>query len=287
MAILADKNTRLIVQGITGREGDFHARQISAYSPILVGGVTPGKGGIKTDYGVPVFDTVGQAVRETGANATVIYVPAKFAPDAMLEAADAGIRLIICISEGVPVLDMIRVRAYLDTKSATLIGPNCPGLITPGQAKIGIIPASICKPGNVGLVSRSGTLTYEVINALTQKGMGQSTCVGIGGDPVHGVDFLDVIKLFNEDPQTEKIVMIGEIGGSDEERAAAYIQKNVRKPVAGFIAGRAAPEGKRMGHAGAIIEGGMGTAQSKMEAMRAAGIRVADLPTQIPDLLSE
>jgi succinyl-CoA synthetase alpha subunit len=287
MAILADKNTRLIVQGITGREGDFHARQIQAYSPILVGGVTPGKGGLKTDYGVPVFDTVGQAVRQTGANATVIYVPAKFAPDAMLEAADAGIKLIVCISEGVPVLDMIRVRAYLDTKSVILIGPNCPGLITPGQAKIGIIPASICKPGNVGLVSRSGTLTYEVINALTQKGMGQSTCVGIGGDPVHGVDFLDVIKLFNEDPQTEKIVMIGEIGGSDEERAAAYIQKNVRKPVAGFIAGRAAPEGKRMGHAGAIIEGGMGTAQSKMEAMRAAGIRVADLPTQIPDLLSE
>ncbi len=287
MAILADKNTRLIVQGITGREGDFHARQIQAYSPILVGGVTPGKGGLKTDYGVPVFDTVGQAVRQTGANATVIYVPAKFAPDAMLEAADAGIKLIVCISEGVPVLDMIRVRAYLDRKSVILIGPNCPGLITPGQAKIGIIPASICKPGNVGLVSRSGTLTYEVINALTQKGMGQSTCVGIGGDPVHGVDFLDVIKLFNEDPQTEKIVMIGEIGGSDEERAAAYIQKNVRKPVAGFIAGRAAPEGKRMGHAGAIIEGGMGTAQSKMEAMRAAGIRVADLPTQIPDLLSE
>ncbi len=287
MAILADKNTRLIVQGITGREGDFHARQIQAYSPILVGGVTPGKGGLKTDYGVPVFDTVGQAVRQTGANATVIYVPAKFAPDAMLEAADAGIKLIVCISEGVPVLDMIRVRAYLDTKSVILIGPNCPGLITPGQAKIGIIPASICKPGNVGLVSRSGTLTYEVINALTQKGMGQSTCVGIGGDPVHGVDFLDVIKLFNEDPQTEKIVMIGEIGGSDEERAAAYIQKNVRKPVAGFIAGRAAPEGKRMGHAGAIIEGGMGTAQSKMEAMRAAGIRVADLPTQIPDLPSE
>jgi succinyl-CoA synthetase alpha subunit len=287
MAIFADRNTRLIVQGITGREGDFHARQIQAYSPILVGGVTPGKGGIKTDYGVPVFDTVGQAVRETSANATVIYVPAKFAPDAMLEAADVGIKLIICISEGVPVLDMIRVRAYLDTKCATLIGPNCPGLITPGEAKIGIIPGAICMPGNVGLVSRSGTLTYEVIHALTQKGMGQSTCVGIGGDPVHGVDFLDVIKCFNEDPQTEKIVMIGEIGGSDEERAAAYIQKNVKKPVAGFIAGRAAPEGKRMGHAGAIIEGGMGTAQSKMEAMRAAGIRVADLPTQIPDLLSE
>ena len=287
MAILADKNTRLIVQGITGREGDFHARQMQAYSPIIVGGVTPGKGGIKTDYGVPVFDTVGQAVRETGANATVIYVPAKFAPDAMLEAADAGIALIICISERIPVLDMIRVRAYLDTKGATLIGPNCPGLITPGQAKIGIIPATICAPGNVGLVSRSGTLTYEVINALTEKGMGQSTCVGIGGDPVHGLDFLDVIKLFNKDPQTEKIIMIGEIGGSDEERAAAYIKRYVKKPVAGFIAGRAAPEGKRMGHAGAIIEGGMGTAQGKVEAMRAAGIRVADLPTQIPELLSE
>jgi succinyl-CoA synthetase alpha subunit len=287
MAILADRNTRLIVQGITGREGDFHARQMQAYSPILVGGVTPGKGGIKTDYGAPVFDTVGQAVRETGANATVIYVPAKFAPDAMMEAADAGIPLIICISEGVAVLDMIRVRAYLDTKDVTLIGPNCPGLITPGQAKIGIIPASICAPGNVGLVSRSGTLTYEVINALTQSGMGQSTCVGIGGDPVHGMDFLDAIKLFNADSQTEKIIMIGEIGGSDEERAAAYIKDHVKKPVAGFIAGRAAPEGKRMGHAGAIIEGGMGTAAGKVKAMQAAGIRVADLPTQIPELLKD
>lgn len=285
MAILADRNTRLIVQGITGREGDFHARQMQAYSPIIVGGVTPGKGGMKTDYGVPVFDTVGQAIRETGANATVIYVPAKFAPDAILEAADAGIGLIICITEGVPVLDMIRVRAYLDTKNTTLIGPNCPGLITPGQAKIGIIPSAICKPGNVGLVSRSGTLTYEVIDALTKAGMGQSTCVGIGGDPVHGLDFLDAVKLFNEDPQTEKIVMIGEIGGSDEERAAAYVKEHVKKPMAGFIAGRAAPEGKRMGHAGAIIEGGMGTAEGKVKAMQAAGIKVADLPTQIPDLL--
>ncbi len=285
MAILADRNTRLIVQGITGREGDFHARQMQAYSSIIVGGVTPGKGGLKTDYGVPVFDTVGQAVRETGANASVIYVPARFAPDAILEAADAGIHLIICITEGVAVQDMIRVRAYLDTLDVILIGPNCPGLITPGQAKIGIIPASICKPGNVGLVSRSGTLTYEVINALTQSGMGQSTCVGIGGDPVHGLDFLDAIKLFNEDPQTEKIVMIGEIGGSDEEIAAAYVKDHVKKPMAGFIAGRAAPEGKRMGHAGAIIEGGMGTAQGKVTAMQAAGIKMADLPTQIPDLL--
>jgi succinyl-CoA synthetase alpha subunit len=286
MAILADRNTRLIVQGITGREGDFHARQMHAYSPaILVGGVTPGKGGMKTDYGVPVFDTVGQAVRAVGADTSVIYVPARFAPDAIMEAADAGIRLIVCITEGIPVQDMIRVRAYLDIKGATLIGPNCPGLITPGQAKIGIIPYNIVMPGNVGLVSRSGTLTYEVIHALTMSGMGQSTCVGIGGDPVHGVDFIDVIKLFNEDPQTEKIVMIGEIGGSDEERAAAYIRDCVKKPVAGFIAGRAAPPGKRMGHAGAIIEGGMGTAAGKVAAMQAAGIRVADLPTQIPELL--
>jgi succinyl-CoA synthetase alpha subunit len=286
MSILADRNTRLIVQGITGREGDFHARQMQAYSPIVVGGVTPGKGGMKTDYAIPVFDTVGQAVRETGANASVIYVPAKFAPDAIMEAADGGIHLIICITEGVAVLDMIRVRAYLDTKDVVLIGPNCPGLITPSQAKIGIIPASICMPGNVGLVSRSGTLTYEVINALTQNGMGQSTCVGIGGDPVHGLDFIDAIKLFNADPQTEKIIMIGEIGGSDEERAAVYIKEYVKKPVAGFIAGRSAPEGKRMGHAGAIIEGGMGTAAGKVKAMQAAGIRVADLPTQLPELLS-
>jgi succinyl-CoA synthetase alpha subunit len=285
MAILADKNTRLIVQGITGREGDFHARQMQAYSPIIVGGVTPGKGGITTDYAIPVFDTVGQAVRETGANASIIYVPAKFAPDAIMEAADAGIALVICITEGVAVLDMIRVRAYLDTKDVTLIGPNCPGLISPGQAKIGIIPASICMPGNVGLVSRSGTLTYEVINALTQAGMGQSTCVGIGGDPVHGLDFVEAIKLFNADPHTEKIIMIGEIGGNEEEKAAAYIQQYVKKPVAGFIAGRSAPSGKRMGHAGAIIEGGMGTAAGKMQAMQAAGVRMADLPTQLPDLL--
>ncbi|MCS6773253.1 MAG: succinate--CoA ligase subunit alpha [Thermoflexales bacterium] len=284
MAILADKNTRLIVQGITGREGDFHARQMQAYAPIIVGGVTPGKGGMVTDYGVPVFDTVGQAVREVGANATVIYVPAKFAPDAMMEAADAGIKLIVCITEGIPVLDMIRVRAYLDMKGATLLGPNCPGLLTPGQAKIGIIPAGIAMPGPVGVVSRSGTLTYEAVAALTQAGLGQSTIVGIGGDPVHGLDFLDVVKLFNDDPQTERIVMIGEIGGSDEERAAAWIKDHVRKPVVGFIAGRAAPEGRRMGHAGAIVEGGSGTAQAKIEALRAAGIRVAELPTDIPAL---
>lgn len=286
MAILADQNTRLIVQGITGREGDFHARQMHAYSPrILVGGVTPGKGGQTTDYGVPVFDTVGQAVRAVGADTSVIYVPAKFAPDAIMEAADAGIRLVVCITEGIPTQDMIKARAYLDARSVTLIGPNCPGLITPGQAKIGIIPYNIVAPGHVGLVSRSGTLTYEVIHALTQAGLGQSTCVGIGGDPVHGLDFVDVIRLFNEDPLTGAIVMIGEIGGSDEERAAAYIKEHVRKPVAGFIAGRAAPPGRRMGHAGAIVEGGLGTAAGKIAALKEAGIRVADLPTQIPDLL--
>jgi len=285
MSILADKNTRLIVQGITGREGDFHARQMHAYSPIVVGGVTPGKGGMVTDYGVPVFDTVGQAVREVGANASVIYVPARFAPDAIMEAADAGIQLIVCITEGIPVIDMIRVRAYLDTKPSLLLGPNCPGLLTPGQAKIGIIPGNIARPGNVGVVSRSGTLTYETVNALTLAGMGQSTIVGIGGDPVRGLGFLEVIKMFNADPATEKIVMIGEIGGSDEETAAAWVKENVKKPMAGFIAGRSAPPGKRMGHAGAIIEGGMGTAESKIAAMTAAGIKVAELPTDIPELL--
>ncbi|MFN4293845.1 MAG: succinate--CoA ligase subunit alpha [Thermoflexales bacterium] len=285
MSILADKNTRLIVQGITGREGDFHARQMHAYSPIVVGGVTPGKGGMVTDYGVPVFDTVGQAVREVGANASVIYVPARFAPDAIMEAADAGIKLIVCITEGIPVIDMIRVRAYLDTKQSLLLGPNCPGLLTPGQAKIGIIPGNIATPGNVGVVSRSGTLTYEAVNALTQAGMGQSTIVGIGGDPVRGLGFLEVIRMFNEDPETEKIVMIGEIGGSDEETTAAWIKEHVKKPMAGFIAGRSAPPGKRMGHAGAIIEGGMGTAESKIAAMKAAGIRMAELPTDIPELL--
>ena len=288
MSILADKNTRLIVQGITGREGDFHSRQMQAHAPIIVGGVTPGKGGQVLDYGdskVPVFDTVGQAIRETGANASCIFVPAKFAPDALMEAADAGIKFIVCITEMMPVLDMIKVRAYLDMRGVTLVGPNCPGLITPDQAKIGIIPANICKPGRVGIVSRSGTLTYEAIYALTNAGMGQSTVVGIGGDPVRGVNFLDVIQQFNDDPETEQIVMIGEIGGSDEETAAAWIKDNVKKPVVGFIAGRAAPEGKRMGHAGAIIEGGQGTAASKIAAMEAAGIKVVDLPTQIPEAL--
>jgi succinyl-CoA synthetase alpha subunit len=288
MAILADKNTRLIVQGITGREGDFHSRQMQAHAPIIVGGVTPGKGGLVLDYGdskVPVFDSVGAAARATGANASCIYVPAKFAPDAIMEAADAGIKFIVCITEGMPVLDMIKVRAFLDMRGATLLGPNCPGMITPGQAKIGIIPANICKPGSVGIVSRSGTLTYEAIYALTQAGMGQSSVVGIGGDPVRGLNFLEVVQKFNDDPQTEMLVMIGEIGGTDEEKAAAWIKENVKKPVVGFIAGRAAPEGRRMGHAGAIVEGGEGTAASKVQAMEAAGIRVVDLPTQIPEAL--
>jgi succinyl-CoA synthetase alpha subunit len=291
MTILADKNTRLIVQGITGREGDFHARQMHKYSGIVVGGVTPGKGGLELDYDgskIPVFDTVGEAVRKTGANASVIYVPARFAADAIVEAADAGVALIVCITEGIPVADMIRARAYVDGKPGVmLLGPNCPGLLTPGQAKIGIIPASIAKPGTVGIVSRSGTLTYEAVDSLTRAGMGQSSIIGIGGDPVRGLNFLEVVKMFNDDPGTDAIVMIGEIGGTDEEAAAAWIRENVKKPMAGFIAGRSAPEGKRMGHAGAIIEGGMGTAQSKVEAMEAAGIRIATLVTDIPQLLQQ
>ena len=291
MTILANKDTRLIVQGITGREGDFHARQMHKYSGIVVGGVTPGKGGMELDYDgskIPVFDTVGEAVRKTGANASVIYVPAKFAADAVLEAADAGVPLIVCITEGIPVLDMVRVRAYLDAKGGSLLlGPNCPGLLTPGQAKIGIIPAVIATAGRVGVVSRSGTLTYEAVDSLTRAGMGQSSIIGIGGDPVRGLNFLEVVKMFNDDPGTDAIVMIGEIGGSDEEAAAEWIKDNVKKPMAGFIAGLSAPEGKRMGHAGAIIEGGKGTAQSKMDAMTAAGIKVATLVTQIPELLQQ
>lgn len=285
MSILANKKTRLIVQGITGREGDFHARQMQAYSPIIVGGVTPGKGGMTTDYGVPVFDTVGEAVRKTGADASVIYVPAKFAPDAIMEAADAGVKFVTCITEGLAVIDMIRVRAYLDIKGVTLLGPNCPGMLTPGEAKIGIIPAMLARPGRVGVVSRSGTLTYEAMNSVSLSGLGQSSIVGIGGDPVHGLDFLDVIRMFNEDDATDMIVMLGEIGGSDEENACEYIAKNVRKPMAGFIAGRSAPPGRRMGHAGAIIEGNKGTAEGKESAMRAAGVHVATLVTEIPDLL--
>jgi len=286
MSILVGKNTRLVVQGITGREGTFHTRQMVAYGTNVVAGVTPGKGGQWVDQ-VPVFDTVKEAVDATGANTSIIYVPARFAPDAILEAADAGIELIVCITEGIPVLDMVKVKAYLDTLPNTrLIGPNCPGLITPGEAKVGIMPGHIHVPGNVGVVSRSGTLTYEVVYALTNKGIGQSTAVGIGGDPIIGTKFIDVLKMFEEDPQTEYVVMIGEIGGTDEEAAAEFIAKNMSKPVVSFIAGRTAPPGKRMGHAGAIISGGTGTAESKIKALEAAGVKVASHPAEIADIVA-
>lgn len=285
MSILVNKETRLLVQGITGREGLFHTEQMLAYGTKVVGGVTPGRGG-EWAAGLPVYDTCAEAVEATGANCSIIYVPARFAPDAMYEAADAGIPLIVCISEGVPVLDMMRVRTSLDHKGVRLVGPNCPGLLTPGEAKVGIIPGHIARPGNIGVVSRSGTLTYEVIYALSLRGMGQSTCVGIGGDPINGTDFIDVLAMFEADPATDKIVMIGEIGGTDEERAAEYIADHLTKPVAGFIAGRTAPPGKRMGHAGAIVEGGSGLAADKIKALEAAGVRVAQYPEQIPDLLA-
>jgi succinyl-CoA synthetase alpha subunit len=284
MSILVGKYTRLIVQGMTGREGEFHTKQMIEYGTKVVGGVTPGKGG-EWAAGVPVFDTVKESVEATGANTSVIFVPARFAPDAILEAADAGIKLIVCITEGVPVLDMIKVRAYLDTKQGVrLIGPNCPGLITPGEAKVGILPGHITKPGHVGIVARSGTLTYEVIYALTNRGMGQSSCVGIGGDPINGTNFIDVLQMFEDDPLTDQVVLIGEIGGSDEERAAEFIAAKMTKPVTAFIAGQTAPPGKRMGHAGAIIEGGAGTAAGKIAALEAVGVRVAKHPEEIPDL---
>jgi succinyl-CoA synthetase alpha subunit len=284
MAILVDKNTKLVVQGITGREGRFHAQQMIEYGTKLVGGVTPGKGG-EWVLGLPVFDTVKAARESTAANATIIYVPAAFAVDAIYEAVDAEIPLIVCITEGVPVMDMMKVREHIDQSHSRLIGPNCPGLLTPGQAKVGIMPGHIGTPGHVGVVSRSGTLTYEVVYALTQRGIGQSTCVGIGGDPINGTNFIDTLKMFEEDPETEKVVLIGEIGGSDEEKAANYIARNMSKPVVAFIAGQTAPPGKRMGHAGAIVEGGSGTAADKIAALNAAGVRVADHPEQIPDLL--
>ncbi|MBK8781804.1 MAG: succinate--CoA ligase subunit alpha [Anaerolineales bacterium] len=286
MSILVDKNTRLIVQGITGNEGLFHTTQMVAYGTNVVGGVTPGKGGEWVlDGKLPVFDSVKMAKEATDANATIIFVPARFAPDAMFEAADAGIPLIICITEGVVVQDMMRVRNYLDQKKVRLIGPNCPGLLTPGEAKVGIIPGDIAIPGNVGVVSRSGTLTYEVLYAMKNLGMGASTCVGIGGDPINGTNFLDVLEMFEHDPKTEKVIMIGEIGGNEEEKAAAYIASKMTKPVASFIAGQTAPAGKRMGHAGAIIEGGAGTAADKIKALEAAGVKVAKHPEEIPTLL--
>ena len=286
MSILVDKNTRLLVQGITGSEGLFHTTQMVNYGTNVVAGVTPGKGGEWVlDGKVPVFDSVKLAVEATGANASIIFVPARFAPDAMFEAADAGIPLVICITEGVAVQDMMRVRNYLDQKNVRLVGPNCPGLLTPGEAKVGIIPGNIAIPGNVGVVSRSGTLTYEVLYALKQVGMGSSTCVGIGGDPVNGTNFIDVLDMFEHDPKTEKVVMIGEIGGTDEEKAAEFISSKMTKPVVSFIAGQTAPPGKRMGHAGAIIEGGAGTAADKVRALESAGVRVAKHPEEIPSLL--
>jgi len=286
MSILVNAETRLVVSGITGREGTFHSEAMLEYGTNVVAGMTPGKGGqMALDGRVPVFDTLRDAVRETGANTSCIFVPAAGAPDAMLEAADAGIKLVICITEGVPALDMLRVYHVLKEKGVRLIGPNCPGLTTVGEAKVGIIPGDIHRPGPVGLVSRSGTLTYEVVQAMTDAGLGQTTCVGIGGDPVVGTNFIDVLDMFNRDDATEAIVMIGEIGGDEEERAAEFCAREVRKPMAAFIAGRTAPPGRRMGHAGAIISGGAGTAESKRQALEAAGIRVADSPSQIPQLL--
>lgn len=287
MSILINKSTRLIVQGITGHEGLFHTQQMVEYGTNVVAGVTPGKGGEWVlDGKVPVFDSVKLAVDTTGANTSVIFVPARFAADAMYEAADAGIPLIICITEGVPVQDMMRVREYLDHKEVRLIGPNCPGLLTPGESKVGIIPGNIAIPGSVGVVSRSGTLTYEVLYALKQRGLGATTCVGIGGDPINGTNFIDVLEMFEADPHTDQIVMIGEIGGTDEEKAADYIGRVMTKPVVSFIAGQTAPPGKRMGHAGAIIEGGAGTAEEKMNALQSAGVKIARHPEEIADLIT-
>ncbi len=286
MSILVGKDTRLVVQGITGREGRFHTEQMVAYGTQVVAGVTPGKGGMDVD-GIPVFDTVREAVEKTGANTSIIYVPARFAPDAILEAADAGVELVVCITEGIPTLDMVQVRHYLDHVGVRLIGPNCPGVITPGEAKVGIMPGHIHTPGPVGIVSRSGTLTYEAVYALTHRGIGQSTVVGIGGDPIIGTTFLDALKMFEADPQTEVVVLIGEIGGTEEERAAEYIKNEMTKPVVGFIAGQTAPPGKRMGHAGAIISGGKGTAAEKIAALQAAGVEVARHPEEIAELVAK
>lgn len=285
MSVLVDKNTRLCVQGITGSAGGFHARQCMEYGTNVVAGVTPGKGGQRFDEKVPVFDTMTEARRETGCNVSVIFVPAAGAADSILEAVDAGVELVICITEGIPVMDMMRVKAQMAGKNSRLIGPNCPGIITPGECKIGIMPGYIHKPGKVGVISRSGTLTYEAVWQLTSRGHGQSTCIGIGGDPINGMSHLDAVKLFNEDPDTEAMILIGEIGGSAEEEAAEWIKENCEKPVAAFIAGATAPPGRRMGHAGAIVSGGKGTAAGKIEALKAAGIAVAETPAVMADTL--
>ena len=286
MSILIDRNTKVVVQGITGKEGSFHASQCVAYGTKLVGGVTPGKGGAEVSE-IPVFDTVAEAVRATGANASLIFVPSAFAADAILEAADAGMDVIVCITEGIPTLDMIKVYRYLQDKKARLIGPNCPGIISPGKCKMGIMPGHIHKEGNVGVVSRSGTLTYEVVGQLTSLGIGQSTCVGIGGDPIIGTNFIDCLDLFQGDPETHAIVMIGEIGGTAEEEAADFIKAHVTKPVVSFVAGQTAPPGRRMGHAGAIISGGKGTAKEKMAAMQAAGIKVCLSPAELGQTVAQ
>ena len=287
MSIFIDKNTTLIIQGITGRDGSFHASQMIEYGTKVVAGVTPGKGGQKFQGTVPIFNTVADAVKATGANTSVIYVPPMFAADAIMEAADAGVKLIVAITEGVPVLDMTRVYPYVQEKGARLIGPNCPGLISPGQSKVGIIPGRICTPGPIGVVSRSGTLTYEIVYQLTRAGMGQTSCVGIGGDPINGTNFIDCLAAFEKDPATKAIAMMGEIGGTDEQEAAAFVKANMKKPVVGFIAGQTAPPGRRMGHAGAIISGSAGTAAEKIDAFKSAGMGVAQRPIDFVGLLRE